>query len=54
MPPHGRRRVGFHQAFGRDLGIGPTDLAILRLRARGLVLTGNSETIYERLQAIFE
>jgi hypothetical protein len=37
---------GFQQAFRRDLGIGPTDLALLHANASGLALTGNSETIY--------
>lgn len=37
---------GFHQAFRRDLDVGPTDLALLHLDANGLVLTGNSETVY--------
>src|SRR5262245_30103363 len=36
---------GFHQAFTRDLDVGPTDLAMLHLDANGLLLTGNSETI---------
>lgn len=37
---------GFRQALSRDLGLRATDLAILHLDANGLVLTGNSETIY--------
>ena len=37
---------GFRQAFVRDVKVGPTDLAMLHLDANGLLLTGNSETIY--------
>ena len=37
---------GFRQAFVRDVEVGSTDLAMLHLDANGLVLTGNSETIY--------
>jgi hypothetical protein len=37
---------GFRQAFTRDVTVGPTDLAMLHLDANGLLLTGNSETIY--------
>ena len=37
---------GFRQGLQRDLGIAPNDLAIFHLDANGLVLTGNSETIY--------
>jgi hypothetical protein len=37
---------GFQQAFTRDLDMGPTDLLMLHADARGLALTGNSETVY--------
>jgi hypothetical protein len=37
---------GFRQGWQRDLGLGPTDLALLHLDASGLVLTGNPETVY--------
>ena len=37
---------GFHQAWDRDLGIAATELGIFHLDANGLVLTGNSETLY--------
>ena len=37
---------GFQQAFTRDLDLGPTDLLMLHADARGLALTGNSETVY--------
>ena len=37
---------GFQQAFTRDLGMGPTDIADPPRGRRGLALTGNSETVY--------
>ena len=37
---------GFQQALRRDLDVGPTDLAVFHLDANGLLLTGNSETVY--------
>jgi hypothetical protein len=37
---------GFRQAFTRDVNVGSTDLAMLHLDANGLLLTGNSETVY--------
>jgi hypothetical protein len=37
---------GFRQAFVRDVTVGPTDIGMLHLDANGLLLTGNSETIY--------
>jgi hypothetical protein len=37
---------GFQRAFTRDVQVGSTDLAMLHLDANGLLLTGNSETIY--------
>ena len=37
---------GFHQAFTRDLTVGPTDFVIFRADANGLALTANTETIY--------
>jgi len=37
---------GFHQGMTRDLGLGANEVAVLRLNASGLVLTGNSETVY--------
>ena len=37
---------GFHQAFTRDLEVGPTDFAIFRADANGLALTANTETMY--------
>jgi hypothetical protein len=37
---------GFQQAFTRDLDMGPTDILMLHADARGLALTGNSETVY--------
>jgi hypothetical protein len=37
---------GFYRGLRRDLGVADNDLAILHLDANGLVLTGNSETIY--------
>ena len=37
---------GFRQGLRRDLGVGSLDLAMIHLDAEGLLLTGNSETIY--------
>jgi hypothetical protein len=37
---------GFAKAWQRDLKVAPSDLAIFHLDASGLLLTGNSETVY--------
>ncbi len=37
---------GFRQSMRRDLGLGSLDVAMIHLDAAGLLLTGNSETIY--------
>src|SRR5262245_30435927 len=37
---------GFYRGMTRDLGMGVNELAVLHLDANGLLLTGNSETIY--------
>ncbi len=37
---------GFREGMRRDLKVGSFDLAMMHLDAEGLVLTGNSETIY--------
>jgi hypothetical protein len=37
---------GFNRGLPRDLGVGVNELAVFHLDANGLVLTGNSETIY--------
>ena len=37
---------GFRQGWGRDLGIGPTSSLRSTSDANGLLLTGNSETVY--------
>ena len=37
---------GFREGMRRDLGLGSLDLAMIHLDAQGLLLTGNSETIY--------